>query len=705
MSGDPSDAAANFERFRQTYFEECAELLEAAYAELAELAEDQGNAEALHAIFRAVHSIKGGAGAFGLNRLVAFAHELETLLDMLREANLAVAPEMVALLLKATDMLSDLVEDARGAPDFPDDHEAELKQALRETASAWMRAPAATPADRPEAAAVAAAEATPQRYLIRFVPRAELFQRANEPLLVIRALKQLGSLKIEADFARLPDLIALDPESSYLGWQFVLQTAAPRSAIDEVFEFVVDDSDLTIEAVAVAPAPAVTLAAGGPAGPDASRAADVPPAKTAEARGEANGPGHSIRVDVEKVDRVVNLVGELVINQAMLRELGNALPPDFCPGLVNGLETLSQNLRELQESVMAIRAQPVKSVFARMPRLVRELSDRLGKEIRLVVTGEATEIDKTVIEQLADPLTHLLRNAVDHGIEQPQDRAACGKSRLGTIHLRAGHRSGRIIIEVADDGRGIDRDKVLAKARERGLVPQDASLRDEEIYNLIFLPGFSTAGAVSAISGRGVGMDVVKRNIQALGGRIVVESAPGSGSRFLLSLPLTLAVLDGMVVAVGRETYIIPLTNIVESLRPKPSEIHAVVGRGDVLTLRGAYVPLVYLHRHFTVADAVTDACRGTVVIVESEGEGRVGLVVDELLGQQQVVVKSLETNYDAVDGIGGATILGNGMVALILDTGRLRGDGNFSASRPPQRPGSPTNGTHPSGMNLSGMH
>jgi two-component system chemotaxis sensor kinase CheA len=322
---------------------------------------------------------------------------------------------------------------------------------------------------------------------------------------------------------------------------------------------------------------------------------------------------------------------------------------------------------------MAIRAQPVKSVFARMPRIVRDLAASLGKEARIVTTGEMTEIDKTVIEQLNDPLTHMIRNALDHGIELPEVRAANGKPRQGTIHLTAAQQSGRIVIEVSDDGHGIDRTKVLTKAQDRGLVPTGATVSDEEIDNLIFLPAFSTAEKVSNISGRGVGLDVVKRNVQSLGGRINVRSSFGAGSRFILSLPLTLAVLDGMVVSVGSETYIIPLTAIIESLRPQPSDIHPVVGRGDVLALRGEYVPLIYLHRRFDIADAVTNPCQGIVIIVQSETAGRMGVVVDELLGQQQVVVKSLEANYDPVDGISGATILGNGRVALILDIARLR--------------------------------
>jgi two-component system chemotaxis sensor kinase CheA len=307
-----------------------------------------------------------------------------------------------------------------------------------------------------------------------------------------------------------------------------------------------------------------------------------------------------------------------------------------------------------------------------MPRVVRDLAATLGKEVRIVTSGEMTEIDKTVIEQLNDPLTHMIRNALDHGIESPEARIAAGKPRQGSIHLSAAHRSGRIVIEVSDDGRGLNREKVLAKAQERGLVPPGVSLSDDEIDNLIFLPAFSTADVVSNISGRGVGMDVVKRNVQSLGGRITVQSRPGAGSRFTLSLPLTLAVVDGMVVSVGKETFIIPLTAIIESLRPQPAEIHPLVGRGELLALRGEYLPLIHLHRCFNFAGAVTDPCRGIVIVVQSETAGCVGVVVDELLGQQQVVVKSLEANYDPVDGISGATILGNGRVALILDIARL---------------------------------
>ncbi len=653
---------SGFDHLKGTYFEECAELLDAAYAHLAAIEAGNADNETVHAIFRAIHSIKGGGGAFGFDRMVSFAHALESVLDQLRDGRLALSADIAALLLKSTDILGDLVAASRTGTTKPADFEAASLAALRHTAGET--------ADNPAQSFHAAPAAAAATLRLRIAPLPPLFQRANEPLLLLRELRRLGPLTLTADLAQLPDLAAMDPESAYLAWDATLTTSADRAAIEEIFDFVSDCCDVHI-------GPAATDADGAgaaPAAPAPQRRADgaAKPTPAAATGGATGSASPSIRVDVEKVDRLVNLVGEMVINQAMLVQLGARLPPELCAGLLSGLETMSQHLRELQEAVMAVRAQPVKSVFARMPRLVRELSAQLGKEVRLVLTGEGTEIDKTVIEQLADPLTHMLRNALDHGIEPPAARLAAGKPRQGTIQLGAAHRSGRIVIDMIDDGGGIVRDRVLAKARAQGLVAPDVALSDDEIDNLIFAPGFSTAEAVSDISGRGVGMDVVKRNIQALSGRVSVSSTPGRGARFTLSLPLTLAILDGMVVAVGPECYIIPVTTIIESLRPKPPQIHAVAGHGDVLAIRGEYVPLIYLHRLFGVPGAASDPCQGIIVIVDGEGGRRIGLVVDDLLTQQQVVVKSLETNFAAVDGIGGATILGDGKVALIIDVARL---------------------------------
>jgi two-component system chemotaxis sensor kinase CheA len=648
-------------QFRKTYFEECAELLDALQSNLELLSNGSGDDETLHAVFRSVHSIKGGAGAFGFSGLVAFSHVFESLLDAMREHKVCATPDVTQMLLRASDALADIVSAARNEQPLAADFAADIVTAMEEAllGAAEPLAPSAQPKPVSESAGLSGE----RRYRIEFTPHTEMLQKANEPLLLIRQLSRLGGLKVEVDSSRMPPLDAIEPEAAYLSWVFELDTGVPQSAIHEVFEFVEDDCDLKIEDISsrdvVAPMAANPLAAVAEKSTDAS----VVPLT----------PTQSIRVDVDKVDRLVNLVGELVITQAMLIEQGTLLPVDKYPELIQGIEALAQSARELQESVMAIRAQPVKSVFARMPRIVRDLAATLGKEVRIVTAGEMTEIDKTVIEQLNDPLTHMIRNALDHGIEGPDARVAAGKPRQGTIHLSAAQRSGRIVIEVSDDGRGINREKVLAKAQDRGLVAAGATLSDEEIDNLIFLPAFSTADVVSAISGRGVGMDVVKRNVQSLGGRITVQSRFGAGSRFTLSLPLTLAVVDGMVVSIGKETFIIPLTAIIESLRPRAADIHPVVGRGDVLALRGEYLPLTHLHRCFAIEGAITDPCRGIVIIVQSESAGRVGVMVDELLGQQQVVVKSLEANYDSVDGISGATILGNGRVALILDIARLR--------------------------------
>jgi two-component system chemotaxis sensor kinase CheA len=672
-----------FDHLKSTYFQECAELLDTVYGHLSVLEDGAADADTVHAIFRAVHSIKGGGGAFGFDRMVAFAHVLETLLDLLRDGKITLGRDRMALLLRATDALSDLIAAERTGVDAAAGFESVLAAQL-DAASVPDSAPAIAAPGPP--AGVTPADVA-QCYHIAVRPHAGLFRNASEPLLLIRELQRLGALSVTADLRRLPALDALDPEAAYIGWTMVLQTSASVARIADIFEFVNDQCDISIEAVAAAAAQPNSAPLAPPPGATRPEPAEV-------RRAEAPAAAQSVRVDVEKVDRLVNLVGELVINQAMLIQLGGMLPPDMCPGLISGLGTLSQHLRELQEGVMAIRTQPVKSVFSRMPRLVRELSVQLGKEARLFITGEGTEIDKTVIEQLADPLTHLLRNAIDHGIELPAARVAQGKPAQGSIHLAAEHRSGRIVIEVSDDGRGIDRERVLARARARGLVAADAQPGEEEIDQLIFLPGFSTAETVSSISGRGVGMDVVRRNIQALGGRIAVQSRQGSGSRFLLSLPLTLAIMDGMIVAVGAESYIVPLTNIVESLRPRRQDIHGVVGCGDVVAIRGEYVPLLYLAAHFGVPGAMTDAAQGIVVVVENEGAGQVGLVVDELVGQQQVVVKSLEANYGEVEGVGGATILGNGRVALILDIAGLHGaapTASHAAGRTTWLPGAAT--------------
>ncbi|HYD64088.1 chemotaxis protein CheA [Azospirillum sp.] len=721
-------------RFKQTYFDESAELLAVAETGLLNLTPGAVDNDEVNAIFRAVHSIKGGGGAFGFTDLVAFAHEFETVMDGVRNNTIAVTTELVDTLIRANDVLGQMLAYAReGTPAPAGTTDAVVAQLRRHQSGEAHAEPdpvaeaPASPAAYPDEedgeaglfgdamAAIAAARADEEsgriRWTIVFRPKAELLMSGNEPTFMLRALRRLGDATIECHQEQLPSLANLEPELLFLTWTVTLlaEPGVDRAAIEDVFEFVADECDIRI--TAEAPPPAIAAAPEPEAAPEPSTEIVPPPAAAAPAPAAAPGAvapppkppeapvkraggnehagltSHTIRVDLDKIDRLVNMVGEMVITQAMIAEHVRELPPGEFQELLEGLEQLAQHTRELRESVMSIRAQPVSSVFSRMPRLVRELATETGKEVSLVTSGETTEVDKTVVENLVDPLTHMIRNSIDHGLEGPDERERIGKPRQGTVHLSAQHRSGRIVIEVADDGRGINRARVLSKAIEKGLVPAGANLSDEEIDNLIFLPGFSTADKVSNISGRGVGMDVVRRNITSLGGRIGVYSTPGEGSRFVLSLPLTLAVLDGMVISVGEERFVLPLTNIVESLRPKPADLHGLVGKCDVMMARGEYVRLVHLHQLFGIPGAVGDATKALVVLVETEDGSRLGLVVDEVLGQQQVVIKSLEANFRRLDGVAAATILGDGRVALILDVAGLREMSRHADSSSTTRP------------------
>ncbi len=687
-------------RFKTTYFEECAELLITAEECLLRLQNGSDDPEDCNAVFRCVHSIKGGAGAFAFSDLVRFAHVFETALDALRSGRVGLTPALAEVLVRGNDILGDFVRAAQEGVVLPPDHGERVTQVLNTLTGQGGQdsgAAASTPS-----APVAAGEAC---FLVRFIPTAEMLRTGNDPLMMVRELAGLGALETSADLTRLParleDLAAQD---AYLSWNFRMTTDQGRQAVLDVFEFVAGDcAEVSVEPdggaeaekpEAPAAAPAATPAAPpAPAAlhPEPSEHPDHPdhpaeeghPAEAGLRMRAEDKPGSggvhtaSIRVELDKVDRLVNMVGELVITQAMLGQQTNRFSAESHPELFMGLQELSHHTRELQESVMAIRAQPIKTLFSRAPRIVRDLSSRLGKQVRLVMSGEGTEVDKTVIEQLSDPMVHLIRNSLDHGLESPEQRAARGKPPEGTIHLSAEHRSGRVIIQIEDDGQGIDRRRVLEKAIEKGLVERGQSVSDEQIDQLIFAPGFSTAAVVSDVSGRGVGLDVVRKNIQDVGGRVSVQSQPGVGARFIMSLPLTLAVMDGMLVAVGGERYVLPLTNIVESIRPKPEQTHALVNVGNMLTLRGEYIRLVALHSLFNVEGAVTDPTKGLVVVVETEGGDRVGLLVDELLGQQQVVIKSLESNFRPVRGVSAATILGDGRVALILDVGALKAEGD----------------------------
>ncbi|MEI8396442.1 MAG: chemotaxis protein CheA [Rhodospirillaceae bacterium] len=693
----------DLQQFKQTFFDESGEFLGVAEAGLLRLSPDNVDMEEINAIFRAVHSIKGGGGAFGFSDLVAFAHEFETVMDGVRNSTIPITDDLVDTLIRANDVLGQLLANARDNTKPRAGLTEPVVAALKRNAATLQEPDHSDELKGTESATATAPAAGNGIFSIRFRPKADLLLSGNDPTFMLRALKNMGEAEIECDIGGLPTLAHLEPELLYLGWSVTLVTDVKRSEILDVFEFVSDESLVEItEHVTEFNKPSGSATAigkrPGPAAPlelqelsknaisgnltvidDISSAAQsAPSSPRSGGKSTSSGDGahltsHTIRVDLDKIDRLVNMVGEMVITQAMVAEHLRDLPPGEFQELLEGLEQLAQHTRELRESVMSIRAQPVGSVFSRMPRLVRELAGETGKDVSLVTSGENTEVDKTVVENLVDPLTHMIRNSIDHGLETPDVRMAAGKSRTGTVHLSAAHRSGRIVIEVSDDGRGIDRPRVLKKAIERGLLPAGSTPSDEEIDNMIFLPGFSTAEKISNISGRGVGMDVVRRNITSLGGRIGVYSTPGQGSRFVLSLPLTLAVLDGMVISVGAERFVLPLTNIVESLRPKSSELHGLVNKCDVMMARGEYVRLVYLHQLFGIPGAVVDSTKGLVVLVETEDGGRLGLVVDEVLGQQQVVIKSLESNYRRLDGVAAATILGDGRVALILDVAGLQ--------------------------------
>jgi len=671
------------DELKQAFFEEAEEQLSDLEAQLAALAESPADAASLNGAFRSVHSIKGGATLVGFARIADFAHAVESLLHRMRSQQLAVDTAVVALLLGSRDLLHDLVRAASTGADLADGAEAIFVRQIDSYAGRPILSQNPAP--------------SPQRLVrLQLMPAADYLARGGDPRRLFAELRRHGALSVVVDTSALPPLEALDPGAMHLRWTMALETAATVAQLRDVFaaqaradEYeIVDcgspaaaapDSSIAVSSADVQVSAAVV-------DPDA---AEPPPAKgdkdmsavspserdtAAIAVEDAIAPiVSSIRVDLDRMDKLVNLVGELVISQAMLAEQLHALPTGQFPQLARGIEELSRHARDLQEGVMAMRAQPVQSLFSRVPRLLRELSQHTGKRLQLVSSGEDTEIDKTVIEHLHDPITHMIRNAVDHGIELPEARVTRGKPPVGTIRLVARQAGGRIIIEIADDGRGIDRDRLRARAVEAGLIAQDRQMSEEETDNLIFLPGLSTAAAVSSISGRGVGMDIVRRNIQRLGGRVMIRSTPGQGAAFYMSLPLTLAVLDGMVIRVGGETYIVPLANVVESLRPLAKDVHTLVGGGDVLSVRGEYVPLAHIGGMFGVSGAVRDPTDGLVMLVETDDGGRIGLVVDEIVGQQQVVIKSLETNYRAISGVAGATILGNGRVALIVDVSGLR--------------------------------
>ncbi|MBB4155460.1 two-component system chemotaxis sensor kinase CheA [Sphingomonas jinjuensis] len=670
------------DEIQAVFFQECEEGVAAAETALLALKAGDRDGETINTIFRAVHSIKGGAGAFAFAALQSFTHHFETLLDKVRDGELAVTPTLADLLMAAFDILVDHVAAAREGSTPPPDEAmvAALQDAL---AGDVAHAPASATGDGLSfdlaammADTLAVAEEASE-WTLSFTPTREDLANGGEPLLLIREILSLGGRIERVDVSRLPTLDQFEADAAWLGWTIAIPGTVEESAICDVFDFVADPASVRLvrgeedaggasfdepSSPIAPPAPVAPVATVAPPTMPSPSLATTPSAPS-EPRAATTAPA-MIRVDLEKLDRLVDLVGELVITQAMLSQRLSS----HGMAAAEELADIDQLTRELQDSAMAIRAQPVKSVFSRVPRIVRELEASTGKRVMLEVEGEATELDKTVIERIGEPLTHLVRNCIDHGIELPADRVARGKPAEGRLRLAAEHKGSRIVISVSDDGAGIDRARVLAVAVERGIVAPDARLTDDEIDQLIFAPGFSTARTVSNISGRGVGMDVVRQNVQGLGGRISIQSMPGAGSTFALALPLTLAIVDGMIVRVADQTYIIPLTHVVESLRPETGAVQRTGFGTSVLNVRGAFLPVLSVAEQLHVRGGVTEPSEAVLIVVETENSGTAILMVDAIVDQRQVVIKSLETHYQQVDGVAGATILGDGHVALILD-------------------------------------
>ncbi|MEL7105266.1 MAG: chemotaxis protein CheA [Pseudomonadota bacterium] len=743
------------QEIRASFFVECEELLEALQDGLEAMSDGDTDSETINIVFRAVHSIKGGAGAFGLDQLVGFAHKFENALDAVRAGTLGVDEPLVRLFFKCGDLLSDVVKAARDG-ELLDDGViapivAELVDAMGDAAAEDeaeeeidftpagleldlgdlddldagaddMTDPGGLPdlgglptADGDDDAPALAPAPSETCYKVTFSPEAELYAAGSEPLFLFRLLAELGDVDVSVDAtSTLPALDELQQNAALLTWTIAVQTTASKHAIVEVFEFVDGLCELSVEPMegtpnagagdlpselqplqSPLPSPESTSA---PASEEARRPTEAasdapaplpqvekapPPAPATQAPIEqeqdagkpnpkASPKSATVRVDLERIDRLVNLVGELVINQAMLAQsvAGSGLPTNS--PVSSGLDEFQHLTRNIQESVMMIRAQPVKSLFQRMGRIVREASTAIGKDARLVTEGESTEIDKTVIERLSDPLTHMIRNAVDHGLESEEERRAVGKPERGTVTLTAAHRSGRVVIEVSDDGGGINRARVQKIAEEKGLISEGQTLSDSEIDNLLFMPGFSTAAEVSNLSGRGVGMDVVKSSISGLGGRIHITSTPGQGTCFSISLPLTLAVLDGMVVQIEKETMVVPLNAIAETLTLRTGEIRALGPTTQVVLVRDTFVPLLDLGAELGYRKPKSDYTGSVALLISQEDGNRAALIVDNIEDQRQVVIKGLQESYGHVPGVAAATILGDGQIALILDPADL---------------------------------
>ena len=657
--------------FLAVFFEECYEGLGVMESGLLQLDAGCTDAEAINTIFRAAHSIKGGSATFGLNEIPQFTHVLEALLDQMRDGRRAVTRDAIDLLLESVDCLREMVDGTKAGTELNAERIAAAQRRLENMLSTADSAlePITHPTIKEESPGD---KSNLSCWQIFFRPHAHMLQSGNDPYRLFRELATLGHLQVEADLSSLPSCSEIEPETCYLAWNLWLEGELAREQILEIFQWVEGDCDLEVKKVEEhAGEPEAEVGSevqgeGQAQTPIETSSSPIPNARGHKnERASAGQDTGSIRVSIEKIDVLINLVGELVITQSMLNRFGEDFEQPQVNELRDGLIQLTRNTRELQEAAMHIRMLPIGASFNRFPRLVRDLGNKLGKKVELSVSGENTELDKTVLEKIGDPLVHLVRNALDHGIEAPEVRKAAGKPETGLLQLCAYHQGGNIVIEVRDDGAGLNKEKILRKAQEQGLLSANDTVGEEQVQNLIFQPGFSTAEKLSDISGRGVGMDVVRKNINDLGGHVQIRSEEGKGSTLTIRLPLTLAILEGQLVRVGTETYVVPLTSIVESLQVEPTRVSPIAQRIELYKLRDEYISIIRLAQAFHGHSHALD--RGQLVVVEADNR-RVGLSVDEMLGQQQVVIKSLETNFQQIKGVSGATILGDGRVALILD-------------------------------------
>lgn len=666
------------------FFEECEDLIVALTEGLVDMREGRADDETVNAVFRAVHSIKGAAGAFALDELVGFAHKFETVLDEVRSHRLGIDDKLLRTLQRAGDILANLVDDARDETPANRD----LVDPVLSDLQSFLGPDQDSPAEEFvfEAMTLDFGESSdaPVTHELTFTPNREFYTCGHDPVLLIAALQDIGAIEVTVDTTQLPGTFTdFHWDEGYLSWTVKISGPATDLPMREVFQFVddlcdlkiiqIDDSEPKTDLPDVVgdqtgeeieePAIVVTTTA-----PDAVRKEDPtdrPAKKTAT----------TLRVDPERVDRLINAVGELIINQSVISQrLQEAELPNSAE-LFADLDDYKLLAREIQEGVMAIRAQPVKPLFQRMLRIAREAADATGKDIAIITEGEATEVDKTVVERLADPLTHMIRNAIDHGIETPEARIANGKPQQGTLRLSASQRSGSIVIEITDDGAGLNRTRIREIAIKKGLIPDDATLTDQEIDHLLFAPGFSTAAEVTNLSGRGVGMDVVKTAITALGGRIAINTVPGRGTSFSITLPLTLAVMDGMIINVSGQTMVVPIASILETIRPSQADISKIGLKGELLRIRGEYVPIIDLADklgHPTDGRPMTER---VLLLIQTESIAQCALAVDDIFDQRQVVVKSMQNNYGEIVGVSGATILGDGKIALIIDPDAIAAD------------------------------